>query len=144
MSESPRALRRYEPNGATHRPGDLAQQLHPSNWLGDDVGRRISDLIRQTSALRVELLRLSQEFAETLEQAGTARQAVVHRLCGPRGSSPVRQVVSDRLALMTIGPLVELWRTIADDARAAMAFDGYSSNDSLRWATDPASPSEPA
>ena len=98
---------------------ELARQLHPSTWLGDDVGRRIATLVRQTTELRAELVRLSGELAVTLRDAETARASVIQRICGPDGRSPVRQVVSDRLALMTIGPLLDLWRAIGEDVRAA-------------------------
>lgn len=126
----------------TNTSGDLARQLHPSAWLGEDVSRRLAALMRQSTALRADLVRLSAELAETLAAAKVSRDTLIQRICDPRGTSPVREVVSERLDLMTVGPLLELWRTIAEDA--AVAALGYSSSESRRSRNDPASPSEPA
>ena len=137
-------MKAASPDHAPDHAQELARQLHPSNWLGDDVGGRIASLVRQTTEFRSELVRLSGELATTLRDAEAARAAVIQRICGSDGKSPVRQVVSDRLALMTIGPLLDLWRAIGEDIEATNSLGFYSSSDVRRSVIAPASPSDPA
>jgi len=94
----------------------LAKELHPETWLGLAMGERIAELTRRSEQLRVDMVQLGVELQETLATATRVRDDLIRRLFGHGHKSPHQDEAADRLSRMTIGPLVEVWKALVEDA----------------------------